>query len=375
MSNRMDLTEKVYQRFVYEKINDTDWSKGTSAPLVVELDTTEACDLACPNCISADVMETQNRFSNDRLLKLGREFYQAGVKAVVLIGGGEPLAHPAVGEFMEYLGEHDIHIGITTNGTFIRKHLDVIAKYSRWTRVSMDAASEELFGMLRPSKTGKSRFAFIVENMRMLARIKKGKLGYSYLIQTEADGPGMVSNVHEIFQAAELAKNIGCDYFEVKPSYQYRDGVDHALMKHDQSLMQYARDQIERLDELETDGFKVTKAINLEYSLEGVQELQIKNYVTCPSVELRTLVTPSGAYVCPYWRGKEKMNIGDLHDNSFRDIWDGQRRNDVVNYLNPSRHCSFHCLRHATNNEVLSMIDTKRDSEAVEISEEYDRFI
>jgi len=371
----MDLTEKVYQRFVYEKINDTDWSKGTSAPLVVELDTTEACDLACPNCISADVMETQNRFSNDRLLKLGREFYQAGVKAVVLIGGGEPLAHPAVGEFMEYLGEHDIHIGITTNGTFIRKHLDVIAKYSRWTRVSMDAASEELFGMLRPSKTGKSRFAFIVENMRMLARIKKGKLGYSYLIQTEADGPGMVSNVHEIFQAAELAKNIGCDYFEVKPSYQYRDGVDHALMKHDQSLMQYARDQIERLDELETDGFKVTKAINLEYSLEGVQELQIKNYVTCPSVELRTLVTPSGAYVCPYWRGKEKMNIGDLHDNSFRDIWDGQRRNDVVNYLNPSRHCSFHCLRHATNNEVLSMIDTKRDSEAVEISEEYDRFI
>jgi len=375
MSKKMDLSTKLRQEFVYEKILNTDWSEGTSSPLVVELDTTEACNLACPGCISADIMETQNKFTNERLLQLGKEFYQAGVKAVVLIGGGEPLAHPAVGAFMDYLGTHDIHIGITTNGTFIRKHLDIISEYSSWTRVSMDAASDEMFNKLRPSKNGKSKFDFIVENMRMLTKTKKGKLGYSYLIQTEADGFGVIPNVHEIYQAAELARDIGCDYFEIKPSYQFRDGIDHALMRHDNSLMEEAKRQVEGLEELETEDFVILKAINLEYSLDGVQALQPKDYIKCPATELRTLVCPSGAFVCPYWRGKERMRIGDLNHTSFSAVWDGERRREVMEYLNPSKHCSFHCLRHNSNMEVFELIQSAENGSDIQVIDEFDRFI
>jgi dTDP-4-amino-4,6-dideoxygalactose transaminase len=45
----------------------------------------------------------------------------------------------------------------------------------------------------------------IVNNMKMLAKLKKDTLGYSYLVQTEADGPGVVNNVHEIYNAEWLA--------------------------------------------------------------------------------------------------------------------------------------------------------------------------
>lgn len=376
MAKIMDLTSKLHQNFVYEEICKTDWKIGTNSPLVVELDTTEACDLACPGCISADIMETGNRFSDERLMEIGKEFKEAGVKAVVLIGGGEPLAHPAIGEFMDYLGKSDIHIGITTNGTFIRKHLDVIAKYSSWTRISMDAGSDELFNKLRPSKTGKSRFDFIVENMRMLGKVKKGKMGYSYLIQTEADGPGVVSNVHEIYQSAKLARDVGCDYFEVKPSYQFREGVDHALMRHDSKEMDEAKREIDRLDELETDSFKILKAINLEYSLNSdAQPLQLKEYKKCPATELRTLVCPSGAFVCPYWRGKEHMKIGDMNNTSFSDMWKGDTRKEVMNNLDPSKDCSFYCLRDKSNREVFNIIKGHKKGEVIEVLPEFDRFI
>ena len=375
MSKKMDLIAKLHQDFVYEKICKTNWMEGTTSPLVIELDTTEACDLACPGCISEDIMKTQNKFSNERLLSLGKEFYEVGVKAVVLIGGGEPLAHPAVGDLMEYLGKHDIHIGITTNGTFIKKYLEQIAEYSSWTRVSMDAASDELFKKLRPSKGGKSKFFDIVENMQLLAEVKKGKLGYSYLIQTGADGIGVVSNVHEIYQAAELARDIGCDYFEVKPSYQFRNGSDHALMQHDSALMSEAKQQIKHLDELETETFSILKAINLEYSLNSTKEPQYKNYHTCPATELRTLVCPSGVFVCPYWRGKEKMYIGELHNTSFEAMWQGKRRKKVMEHLNPGKHCSFHCLRHDSNLEVLKLIQSKDKQSNIQIIDEFDRFI
>jgi MoaA/NifB/PqqE/SkfB family radical SAM enzyme len=375
MSKRMNLLNKLRQAFVLEAVESTDWSKGTKHPLIVELDTTEACDLACPGCISEDLMKTRNRFSDERLLRLGEEFHEQGVKGVILIGGGEPLAHPAVGKFMNYLGENDIHIGITTNGTFIDRWMDTISKYSNWTRVSMDAGTSELFNVLRPSKSGKSKFDKIVNNMRQLAKVKKGKLGFSFLIRSPADGPGIVSNIHEIYDAAELARDIGCDYFEVKPSYQYREEADHALVIHEKGLMEDAKKEYARLDTLVTDDFAILKAINLEYSFNAEQVLQPKEYTTCPVTELRTLICPSGVFVCPYWRGKEHMRIGDLNNTSLSDLWSGELRGKVVERLDPSKDCTFHCLRHESNLEILNSIRLMNSEDFPESIDEFDRFI
>src|SRR5690349_11661883 len=65
-----------------------------AAPLVVDLDPTSYCDLGCPGCISASVLRTR-RFEERRLLDMAQEMAAVGVKAVVLIGGGEPLMHRA----------------------------------------------------------------------------------------------------------------------------------------------------------------------------------------------------------------------------------------------------------------------------------------
>ena len=70
------------------------------------------------------------------------------------------------------LGENDVHIGITTNGSFIDRFIEPISEYSKWTRVSMDAATDGMFTIVRPTKGGKSKFQKIVDNMRMLAKTK-----------------------------------------------------------------------------------------------------------------------------------------------------------------------------------------------------------
>lgn len=375
MPHKMNIIKKLYQELVIGRIKSTDWEKGTMSPLVVELDTTEVCDLACPGCISADLIANKNSISNERLMNLAAEFVECGIKAVILIGGGEPLIHPMVGELIEFLGKNDISIGITTNGTFIHNHLDVIAKYSNWTRVSVDAATNKTFLKFRPTKGGKSKFIQILSNMRELAKVKQGKLGFSFLIRTEADGFGLEPNIDEIYDAAALAKDIGCDYFEVKPSYVFDGGIDHALVQHSPDRMNEARIQIDRLSSLETDNFKVIQAINLKYSLEGARVMQPKEYKTCPATELRTLICPSGVFVCPYWRGKERFRIGNIHDTSLKDIWLGQRRKEVMQFLNPSKHCPFHCLRHESNLEVFQIIDKINKKEKIDIIDEYDRFI
>lgn len=373
---KMNILTKLHQDFVIEKIKNTDWKNGTDSPLIVELDPTAVCDLACPGCISEDIIATGNSFTYDRLIEIGKEFKDVGVKGVIFIGGGEPLAHPASGDLIKYFGENDISVGITTNGTFIHKYLDQIAEHSNWTRVSMDASSEEMFQILRPTKGGGSKFKHIVENMRKLAKVKKGKLGFSFLIRTEIEGDGIKSNIHEIYDAALLAKDIGCDYFEVKPSYNYKNDVAHSLVVHSEERIAEIRKELERLPKLVDDNFSIIKAITLDDSLNGVKQQQVKEYTTCPATELRTLVTPAGVFVCPYWRGKEQFSVGNAKTTNFKELWDSQKRRKVQKWLDPSVQCAnLHCLRHETNVEILSMInDIKKDTQ-IESVAEFDRFI
>jgi len=373
---KMNIITKLHQEFVIEKIKDTNWDDGTDSPLIVELDPTAVCDLACPGCISEDIIATGNSFTYKRLIEMGKEFKESGVKGVIFIGGGEPLAHPASGELIEYFGQNDISVGITTNGTFINRYMETIAKYSNWTRVSMDASSEEMFEILRPTKGGGSKFTHIIENMRKLAKIKTGKLGFSFLIRTEIEGDGIVSNIHEIYDAAVLAKNIGCDYFEIKPSYNYKNDVAHSLVKHSDERIEEIKEQLARLAELVDDNFSITKAITLDDSLNGVKNKQIKEYKTCPATELRTLVTPVGVFVCPYWRGKENFLVGDAKNTNFKELWNSQHRKKIQKWLDPSVHCAnLHCLRHETNEEILNMIEDINNNKDIDTVKEFDRFI
>ncbi len=388
---RMNLVNKLHQKSVVEKLQQIDWNFGTKSPYVVELDPTTACDLACPGCISGDLLNQKdsfdNRFSNDRLVEISNELIESGVKAVILIGGGEPLSHPKVGEVIENFGKNDVQIGITTNGTFIKKHLDLIAKYASWTRVSMDAGTDETFKYLRPTRSGRSKFNPIVENMRELAKVKTGILGYSFLIRTAADGDAesvaglseygkiQLSNVNEIFEAAKLAKEIGCDYFEPKPSYD----DDHNLVTHSEYDMTVAKEMIRRARELEADNFKVLESINLQAALNREQiGDQPKDYTSCPAADLRTLVTPSGVYVCPYFRGNENFKIGDMRNQSLEEMWSSDHRKNIMDKLDPSCDCDkLHCIRHDTNLEVFEImrkIEADKEIEIHKVDAE-DRFI
>ena len=87
----------------------------------IELDPTTACNLACHGCISASLLN-QGGFKRDRIKEMAKEFKELGVKAVVLIGGGEPMAHPEFGTIVDYFYENDIHVGVTSNGTLIDKY-------------------------------------------------------------------------------------------------------------------------------------------------------------------------------------------------------------------------------------------------------------
>lgn len=396
--NEVSLIEKLHQRSIVHFINEIDWEKGSPTPFVVEFDPTTICNLACPDCISRDLLN-QGFISRKRIHELTKEMVDAGVRAVVLIGGGEPLAHPEIGWVIEYFGKNNVHIGITTNGLLIDRYIDCIAEYANWVRVSVDAATSDTFNRIRTSPSGVSMFGKVIENMTNLAKVKSGKLGYSFMIYSEGefdksdsagtnkgkeksrfipsglDESGFIkpdndrpfSNVSEIYQAALLAKEIGCDYYEIKPMYN----IHHFAINQREELISRTKQEIEQALSLADDSFRVFQATKLHHTLNGEENIEPKDYTRCAVAQLRTLVTPSGTYVCPYFRGRDDKNLGDARKIPFLDMWHGELRAKVIDELDPSKDCKMHCIRHDSNLILEEMIEGKE----IEIIDDFDLFI
>ena len=390
--NVISVQAKLMQKDVVSHLRAINWDTGSKFPLVVELDPTTKCNLACPDCISGSLLD-QDQFETPRLEKLTWELIEGGTKAVILIGGGEPMMHPHINWLIKTLGENDVHIGITTNGLYLKKNLDVLAPFANWVRVSVDAATSETFNRIRPSKAGTSLFDNVILNMRAYASVKKreNKLGFSFMIFASGNygfkGIPIVSrsgvervdllkesistNVHEILQAAQLAKDIGCDYFEVKPMYD----VNHFSVMQSQEIADIVEDQLDMASTLTDDKFRVIEALKLRASLRGSSNLEPKPYTRCAVSELRTLITPSGVYVCPYFRGVQSKNLGDARNSSVGDIWSGHKRKHVMEKLDPSIDCSMHCIRNDSNLFIERVLSEPDYRNSINPIENYDRFI
>jgi MoaA/NifB/PqqE/SkfB family radical SAM enzyme len=316
------------------------------APIAVDLDPTSYCDLSCPGCISADLLGGE-RFTAARLERLAEELVAADVRAVVLIGGGEPLLHPRTPELARILAQSGVSVGLVTNGTLLGNVLDQLIESLSWLRVSLDAATASTYMQVRPGRHGANKFGLVIENIRAAVASGAFKVGISYVVCAGHDAawPG---NISEMAPAAELTANLACDYIEFKAELNH-DHFIRLVSKHD--LTNIRRQLLLARRALRGTPVHILRSSSLNALLLG-ESSQPKNYHWCPSRWLRTTITPSGMFVCAYHRGQDRFKVGDLRDGSFAKIWTEQ--GDQI--VDPVVDCLFHCARHDINQAAISGI-------------------
>jgi MoaA/NifB/PqqE/SkfB family radical SAM enzyme len=317
-----------------------------AAPMAVDLDPTSYCDLSCPGCISADLLGGE-RFTTARLESLAKELAAANVRAVVLIGGGEPLLHRSTPDIARILTKSGVSVGLVTNGTLLGKVLDQLTGNLSWLRISLDAATAATYMQVRPGRHGTNKFGLVTENIRAAVAHQAFKVGISYVV-CGSRAPAWPGNMHEMATAAKLAARLGCDYLEFKAELN----PDHFIRPVSRSDLLEVKRQL-RLARRAVSGTPVR--ILLSSSLNALlleESVQQKNYHWCPTRWLRTTITPSGVFVCAYHRGQDRFKIGDIRDASFLEMW--ARVGDQI--VDPAVDCSFHCARHDANRAAISGI-------------------
>lgn len=104
----------------------------------IYLEITNICNLSCPFCSSDNRQKEYMSLEDFKKYALMCKEY---TNSLYLHIKGEPLMHPHLVAFLDYLQEIDMKVKLTTNGDFISKYQDILLDYSNILRINISLQS------------------------------------------------------------------------------------------------------------------------------------------------------------------------------------------------------------------------------------------
>lgn len=295
---------------------------GNPYPVTVELDMTNQCNHACPDCMgtmSKDKSATLPGKIVDTIIELSNR----NVKAITFTGGGEPLIANNTMLMIGGAKRLGIETALITNGSLLSQSIAIcLVTACTWIRISLDAGSPEMYK--ETHGMNEDVWNKTLGKIKMLVDIKKKQqsnttIGIGFLTRE--------STVADMLPATKIAKELGVDYIQFRP-YHY-DNFD--IFKYGIFKYGYLQ-QCKAICENEI--FKVICSYNKYEDIKEMHDnggLYTRKYGKCYGHNFTTVIGADyKVYLCCHMRGKEKYCLGDLTKDTFETIWSSKRRKEVI---------------------------------------------
>jgi len=339
MNKIHEFNKKLFQKSIYPHLDGYLKGDMDKAPISIHLDLIAACNYKCKHCIDRWYYNGK-QLDFDYLIELVSYWQKKGLKAVIVMGGGEPTLYPQFEAIIRFLKFHGLQVGIVSNGSNMKKIADIVECLNKkdWVRLSLDAGSTGTFQRLH--NTNISFCDILREVKEMRKEYSNFQMGYSFLV--------MEDNIDEIESAARLAKEYGFSYFSVKP---YID-----IEKPRETIMKNLKDIKEQIESAKLLDFPVVESTNLMcfYDKELKKALQSPSK-TCHAQYFRLVVTPVGIFLCSLWRGFKETKIIDTNKPVTEEYLKQLQENRIkmIKKFNPQKICKKSiCIYSSLNNWI-----------------------
>lgn len=297
-------------------------------PISVELSLTNRCNHDCVWCSDAALRKRLGgELSREVLFPLFEELKAGGTRGVVIEGGGEPTLHPDFMSVVQMAKDQGLALGLISNG-FLMPYLGSMGDFE-WIRISLDAAGREEYRRLK----GVDGFDRVINNLMVMAANRDGlTLGVGYILTNRND------ELVRLEQLVRFLRKIGAGYIHFRPV------VDHPKLVSSANLC--------FLKKYETESFSVNISAMTDNKERGNSGLP------CMAHSLSTVITADGGvYLCGRLNSFDSWEpLGNLHRQSFHEIWMGETRRRQVSLVSEAEFCRTHCpqCRMTKYNRLLS---------------------
>jgi len=240
-----------------------------------------------------------------------QQLAEIGCKSLTFTGGGDPLSNPKVfpKAFYEAINS-GMKCALVTNGVLIDKYLDAISDTCTYVRVSVDAGNRETYRRLH----GRDSWAKVWRNLEKLRVHFKGDLGVAFLVHPE--------NYLEVRKFCDLARLHDLSYAGIRPvllpGYSLSEKIVDSVVGQIKSFRS------------EYDFPVFTRMARFREVIE-----KDRGFTECLATPLLSVIGADlNVYLCCAHRGNENFSFGNLKKSSFKEIWYGAKRKEIVEGIN-----------------------------------------
>lgn len=314
-------------RTLYQTERLAAWKEGRYfPPAMVEISPTNRCNQQCRYCYTHNRMTQNDMMPDTVLINSFCHLADAGVQAVLVQGTGEPLLHKALPQALEAGAERGISVGLTTNGVLLTKEIqEKIVKHLFFIRFSVLDIDPKRYAYLHGCSP--KQWDELVNNIKNVAALRKDLgLGVS-LYATVYLYKG---NFHDAYNIVSFFKKIGIDFFLVQePTYtEFSPAGEQAHHSKEVPATEIENMKKKLMTLHDEDCYvKIRYPIDQDDTYcEGMDAESWRNGY-CQGVKFTSTIASDGN-VYPCWRGwgKKEFCYGNLHDKTFKQIWEGEQR-------------------------------------------------
>lgn len=314
MENRIRIDS---HKLLFHPERVTKWLNGNLIyPLEMEIGLSGACNHRCIFC-AVDYMDYKPQMLNaEALIRNFKDLSKNGLKSIIYAGEGEPLVNPNAPEIFNKTKEFGIDAAMSTNGALFHKEIaeECMSSLS-WIRFSIAGATDQTYEKIHQCKPGDLQRVF--QNMEGAAAVKRKRnlqttLGAQLLLLPE--------NKDEVVMLAKRMRQIGFDYFTVKPFSQHPQSKAKLTVDYSESeaigkeLMEY-----------ETEDFKIY------FRSKSIENLVCeKKYDKCYGLDFMTYIDAMGnLFPCIVFMGQKDFICGNINEQSFSEIWRSEKTKKI----------------------------------------------
>ncbi len=281
-------------------------------PVAIEVHPTAACNHRCIHCSYKERNENRASLPREVMERLVDSIIQMRIRAVYFSGGGEPTLYPGLAGYIEKLTGSGVECAILTNGScFEEMGLISIADRLNYIAVSVPGVDEAVFQAI--TGTG---------NLEKVLALP-GKIKAAHGNSSPTIGSRVVltnKNYKQVGEFLRVIRESRFDYALFKIVRDYEDN-GQGLSGEEEA---YLREEIQAYGDLD-DRFTNIKSIFGYKTLPDFKHAcWVNRYGMLANVSTDGKVYPNIVEI-----DKPEFCIGDLHEETLEEMWNGPRHAEV----------------------------------------------
>ena len=330
------------------------WERGERiAPITIDMALTRACNYGCHYCY-AMLQENDRSFINKEIItRFLDDCAEIGVKGISFVSDGESTISPVFVSACQHGASLGLAMACGTNAYVLtRSKSEEVLPHLTYLRVNISAGEPQRYAEIMGVK--EEYFHRVVENIRHMVEIKKrDNLGVTIGLQMVL----MPQYADQILPLARLGKELRADYLVIKhcSDNEHGDlGVDYRGYSRLSDLLHEAESYSD-----------AEYQCSVKWS--KIQAQGTRSYQRCYGAPFLLQISGSGL-VAPcgmlFNEKYKKFHIGNICEQSFKEIWRSERYWEVMNYLaspefNAQKMCGSLCLQHKVNEALDNLVKEK----------------